>query len=394
MADNASVSSSQGSSNHDEEDAQEVPVYTTAEEAEVARHVSLELYNKGLFQEALPLQVGVLKYITSKHGETAAECGLAYLDYGLTLLAIIQGQDAEAAMIAGEANDDDLELCFVNLDAARVCFEKAEAKAPSDELVQLRLAEVHDALAQLLLEQDNTEGAIGEFENVLLILRNNLSSDADPKKHKKIVGTLFSIGNALLGEQDYEGAVKRLEETLAAINAAPSGAIDAQLKTEVESILAEARELQSKPEEMDAIREEIRELFPDEKSQIPDPEEFEKQQKPANEFIVPMPVEFAGASRSVPLSLMTPIAPEDGHSNSISMFPRQVLHSGESSQHRGVGAGASAPSSGAINVNVPIKKKEKPTAAVTMPPPSGSPAKAERSSQGTSALPEKRVRLE
>lgn len=326
----SSASSEEGeehseSSSLSEENTDDSPVFTTDEEADTARKEGLGFYNTGKYDDALKLQCGVLKYKATKFGDLDPQCALYYLDYGMTLLAVIQSRDSEAAMLNSEEDEKDISLCFVILDAARICYEKQEKSgattALDGTLLWLRLAETHDALAQVQMERDDEEAAAREFEFAL-----SLRQAAPHPDSKLIAATLFSIGSCHLRSSKYPEAIATFNKALE-----HRAALDAALVEEINGYLEEAKELEARGG-IEDLKEEIHACFPDEASQVHDPAEVLGQPAedgmhaaPASAFVTPLPPELRAAGvHSVSMSLMNAVPLADaGHSNSISFLPIQ-----------------------------------------------------------------------
>lgn len=343
--------------------------FTTDEEALAGRQVGLQMYNEEKYEAALAPQVAVLKYFTKKFGQSNKHCGIYYLDYGLTLLAIIQGIAGAAEDVAlVSVDDDDAETCFINLDMARVCFEKAEADDEEDVEVQRRLAEVHDALAQFALEQDDSQTALVEFETSILTLRNLPGSAADdPKTVNLITSTMFNSARCFMQETDFAGAIKKLEELLEYARAANSKnpkVVSDELLDEVAEWLAECKD-NCENKTFEATREAIKELYPAE--EVPSPAEIlePSSDHPKNPYLSAIPEGDLGIMMSNSMGhggnslLLTPVPynGEGSNSTSRSMFPNQ----GTGERSRSFSA-----SNGPVNIAV-VRKKAKKTPATEEP---------------------------
>lgn len=275
-----------------------VTAVTSDEVAHERRIESLREYNQGHFETALGMQFDILTYFTSTYGQVHPKCGVAYLDYGTTLLALIQSQDPGAAALRSNAavddtsdgangdgastgsggpptvgDDEDLETCYVNLETARLCFERAETadEAAGVDLmaIHLRQAEVHDSLAQLHIERDDESTALSEFELALALRKEHL-----PQNDRLIIATMYSMAMCYMREENYDSAEALLKDILVVVEECKGGpgAIDAGLVEEMRQNLVDITDIRHQGG-MGRIREEIRQQFVDESSQIKDPED-------------------------------------------------------------------------------------------------------------------------
>ena len=337
-------------SSSSEGDAEEVPEvlkeFATEEAALEGRKEGLKLFNEGKFEDALEYQAGVCKFFSQKYGDIHPKSALPYLDYGMTILNMIQHADSEESVLGAltGAKNDDVESCLMNLDCARLGFEKAEAENPNDVEIQMRLLECHDAMGSLQIEADQEAEAIKEFQAVLLI------NNALPKPNLRMnCATNFSMGQCYLRLNQYAEAQKAFKAAIKFGKTEGSGIDDAMI-AEIQEQLEEAVELEKRGG-IEDIKAEIRKQFPDEDSQVAAPDTVLKEieqsiaAKPSA-FVTPLPSELKGnasVSRSIPVGLTASIAPRET-SNSISFI--QPPSDGP------------IPFSGNVNI-VPVKKKPK-----------------------------------
>lgn len=365
---------SHSSSDDDEAEEEEVDItFANDEEANAARQVGLVLYNQAKYEEALDAQYAVVRHFTSKYGSLHPQCGLYYLDYGLSQLRVIQSRDSSAAALA-PLDQEGLETCFMNLDAARLCFEKMEnQRGLSDseqEEVQLRLAETRNAIAQVNIEQEDYDKALKEYEMEVLIYR----SLTNPQP-RKLVSALYGIAECYMKECDFEQAEVWYNKILEEV-ASTEGQFDAELISELEQLRDEAKNM--KGGNYATIQEMVRQQFL--------PEEVEDQvlqdvlaggddgkaggqsaagaSSSTNPFLSAVPLTESGSlgfgtGASGPSSgnLLVHAAPVNGeqsNSQSISLFRPQ-------------GHSRSSTAEPVVNQHVAVKKKPKaaPAAATT-----------------------------
>lgn len=304
-----------------EEDADEIEVtFQNDDEANAARLVGLKFYNDGQYSEALDVQYAVVRYFTTKYGLTNAHCGLYYLDYGLSQLRVIQSRDSSSAAVAPLDNES-LETCFINLDTARVCFEKEEKDAggTDDEEVQIQLAEVRNAIAQVHVEQEDFDKALQEYENEIIIYRS-LSKTPQPRK---LVSAMYGLADCYMKECDFGEAELRFQAVIDEIAALPPGTIDEALVQELADLRDEAKEM--KNGKFKAVQELVRQQFLPEDQEVPPPHEVlgnqPEQVQHSNPFFSSLPGGEGGSMRSIPLALTSPLPPrENSNSQSVSHF--------------------------------------------------------------------------
>lgn len=340
--------------------------YTTEEEALAGRQLGLRMYNEFKFEAALAPQVAVLKFFTKKHGQSSKHCGVYYLDYGLSLLSVIQGVTSAEDAALRSIDEEDAETCFVNLDMARVCFEKAEGDDETDVAVQRQLADVHDALAQFALEQDNSQAALVEFEHSIHVLMNlpNNASD-EPKTINQITSIMFNSARCFIQEADFPGATKKLQDLLEfseSSNKKFPDVVPKDLLEEVRECLDECKD-NCDNKTFEATRDAIKELYPGEDQEVPSPAEVLEapSAQPKNPYLSAIPDGGLGLMCSNSMGqggnslLLTPVPynGEGSNSTSRSMFPTQ----GYGERSRSFSA-----SNGPVNIAV-VRKKAKKTPA-------------------------------
>eukprot|EP00758_Cryptobia_borreli_P020088 Tbor_TRINITY_DN9503_c0_g1::TRINITY_DN9503_c0_g1_i1::g.15690::m.15690 len=344
--------------------ADEEIVFTTEEEAQAGRQLGLKLFNDGMYEEALAPQVAVIVYYTSKYGESHASCGIYYLDYGITLLSIIQGKttgsetgvDAAAQAALTAIDSEDAELCFLNLELARVCFEKAERADESDVEVQCRLAEVHDALAQFALEQDDSSAALAEFQTALITLQSLPGNASEEVKNQNACASaMFNIARCYIQEADFVNGAEKLKELLeyvSAVNLKNPGTISEDMKEEIQLFYDECKE-DCNSKTFYKAQQAIQELYPDEKQEVPDPSEVLDKSNPYLSVLpgcTDNPTSVSGHSLMV-----TPVpyssVGEVSNSVSRSIFPTQGT--GDRSKK------SISNSEGPVNIVVAVKKNSK-----------------------------------
>lgn len=290
------------------------------EDAKQLRQEALKFYNKGEYDDAMKLQYPLVRYAVRHHdGVTDPRNGIYFLDYGLTQLRLLQTTSSMDDVFSEEKRNEaekDMEACFINLDVARVCFQKQinaledeeeineekrddkeSSMAKEDRVsrriqMELTLAEVHNALAQLLVEKGDYAAALKEYDTEMFIYNcleeeygngngketeriftaeptaadttditkeEDAKDEAKPKGEQKetqialssfvappgrIVACLYGAADCYLKEADFEGAEKRLQSALELIRERyPPPIIDQALVEELEDWLAEAREM-------------------------------------------------------------------------------------------------------------------------------------------------------
>ncbi|CAD2212932.1 hypothetical protein ADEAN_000036800 [Angomonas deanei] len=311
---NHNNSDSEESSNEEEEE-DPLSFFPTPEAVTAARTTALQYYNQQEYEKSCALQAKIAQYVSKKFGPTFYQNGIYFLDYGLSQLRLIALQNAnntdflKHAMKISQNNnsenenndeeEEDMETCFINLEVARVCFENEEKQIEdgvhgaletlndekNEELKkkyitnQTYLAEVHNALGQLHNEKEDSEAALQEYELENMIYKNlqelfgNTIVDGG-----KLVSVRYSMAQCYLQEADFDGAVRRLEETISEaekINAENSEnhKINPVLLNEIKEQLSDAKEMANGT--FEAIKKQIEEQFcVEQMSQIPSAEEF------------------------------------------------------------------------------------------------------------------------
>lgn len=346
--------------------------YTTEEEATAGRQKGIDYFNKGELEEALNVQAAVLEFFTGKYGENSAKMGLYYLDYGLSLLELIQGNNrpAEAAALKG-VDEEDAECCFNTLELARVCLEKQEVEEGESEDLTYRIAEVHGAIAQLELEKDSYASAMQEFEHTLLLLRSITPTTPESvTRHSKALATaLFNCALCFMQEEDFAGAATEFKACLDFIATVPPGTIAADLIEDVNAYYLDAVDNRDN-KTLAKAKESIQELFPDEKQGVM-VEEVVKAEA-ANPYLSEMP--GGGSDRGHTSSLlMTNLIPIPGRecSNSTSRSAFPIQGTGERSRS------SFSVSNGPVNIAVARKKEKKPAEVPAAGEPDAKKARAE-----------------
>lgn len=333
---------SQSSSSSD--DAAPAPFATRAD-ADAARTAGVKLFNEGNIDGAIAMQERVLGFFTTTFGEMAPECGIPYLDYGVSLLAAIQAIANDDAVLAGngvenEELEEDLRACFETIELAKLCFQKGvdalaekvekakngseEKKKAEEELAasELRLAEAFQTAGDFCMESDDEEGAIEAFGEALELREKHL-----PESHKLILSLHFSIAKAYADLQIYEQATAELEKAIAkAESAAPSnnnGNSDPQIVTALKEALEDIKQLE-KAGGLEAVRKEVEEMFPNEQGDVDQPLGAATNGSVANRKIYGEVPKDSGNEDSLQLAadVVIPFLPTDA-SNSMSHFPSQ-----------------------------------------------------------------------
>lgn len=379
-SDEATESDADGSGSSNDGESSDDFHFNTDEEAEATRQIGLKAYNESRFEDALDEQYRVVRYFSNKYGATSAKCGMYFLDYGLSQLRMLQSQTSVDDVLRPR-DEEAMEACFINLDVARVCFQKLEVERGEDDVaVQLQLAEVHNAIAQLNIEKEDYDGALREYEAELLIYR--CLQDAAPSPSEKlsvvpagrVIGVLYGIADCFLKEADFSGATERLKATLAEVELYPEGTIDATLLEDLQERLIDAQEMQSGM--YAEIQEAIQKQFaPEAVEQVPSPQEFyavDKDKKHPFLSAIPGAANDDGREASylsMPMSTSGHCLATNEHSNSqsVSLFPPQGSRSG-------------TPGTSGLVQHVAVRKK---------------PKKADDASASSSQQPEaKKVRIE
>lgn len=331
--------SNDGEAAEEEEEEEEVDEdanfqFPTDEEAEAQRQVGLTAYNEGRYDDALDVQYRVVRHFSNKYGSTSAKCGKYFLDYGLSQLRLLQGQTTVDDVLQPR-DEDALMTCYVNLEVARVCYQKLEAETGDEDVeVELALAEVHNALAQLSAEKEDYDAALREYEAELLLYRCLQDAAAAEAKLTvvppgRVIAVLYGIADCFMKEGDFEGAEERLQATLSEVALYPAGTISDALVTELHELVAEAQEM--KGGKFLEIQDAIKHQFAAEAEQIPTPQEFFSiDTEGKHPFLSAVP----GASGdevgdhsylSMPMSASGQALALNEHSNSqsVSLFPPQ-----------------------------------------------------------------------
>ncbi|EAN79982.1 hypothetical protein, conserved [Trypanosoma brucei brucei TREU927] len=323
QAEGTEASSSE--SNCSSESSEEIVPFNSEEEAVAMRAVGLELFNKHNYEEALDVQYRIVRYFENKYGATYPECGIYFLDYGLSQLRMIQSASSMEAAL-DPLDHDALEACFTNLDVARVCFQKQErSRGENDVEVQLRLAEVHNAIAQVQVEREAYEEALKEYESELFIYRYLEQEIPASLPYGRLAAVLYEIADCYMKEGDFEGAEERFIKAIEEIEKFPEGKVDPKLVEQMRELLEDAREM--KDGRFKEIQEFIQEQFAvNETERLPTAHEFygdvDEQQHP---FVSRLPNDGECSALSMPQSNTNPVQwSEHSNSMSLSLFPSQV----------------------------------------------------------------------
>ncbi len=372
------------SSDSDNDQQQGPPPIQTLEEALNTRQVALQLYNKNLFEQALAFQMRVLEFYTKQYGDIALECGLPYLDYSVTLLTLIQTgtSDVDAALAGNneetkEQLEEDLALCYENLDASRVCFEKGIEKLKKEEVIseetmkqildaQKRLAEVHDNMGDYFMEVDDEESAIASYNNAI-----EIREKAD-SKNPAIISGYYRVGKAYYRLQLFADALKQYQK---AVELAEAANVEAELLNELKDSVTDCEET-IKQGGFVGVREEVEQMFPSdaETDNMMDASSASQQNKnnnkasPGNknkgqnrllEVITKDPLED---SMQLAPDVVIPYLPTDA-SNSMSHFPSQghsKASAGHQNNNNNNNSSVKKPNSAnnTVNTNVVVRRKQ------------------------------------
>ncbi|ESL07327.1 hypothetical protein TRSC58_04985 [Trypanosoma rangeli SC58] len=312
----------------DEEQEEAVP-FATDEEANEARAVGLFHYNKHHYEDALDIQYRVVRHFEKKYGATAPICGVYFLDYGLSQLRVLQSKSTVEAALQ-PLDQDALESCFINLDVARVCFQKQEEERGEEEIeVQLRLAEVHNSIAQLHVEREDFDSALKEYESELLTYRFIQQVAPQSLPYRSLAAVLYGIADCYMKEGDFEGAEERFTAALDELATFPAGAIPVELVKELEELREDAREM--KGGKYKELQECIQAQFAvKEAEELPTAQEFygedaeDERNRKNNPYVTRLPAESEYSALSMPQSLTNPVQwNEHSNSMSLSLFPPQ-----------------------------------------------------------------------
>jgi tetratricopeptide (TPR) repeat protein len=380
-------------------DATNPSVFTVTTEAGAneARTKALVLMDQLLFEAALELLGAVLAYRCSRHGELHPTTGVAYLDYGLALLGLLQSADPEnaaladnvdrgelrqAALASGDADptlglpdEEDYEVCFQNLDAARVCFERADAALAQGETdpdrtggmdkqtARRRLAEAHDTLGQFHEEHESELEAIDSFKRALELFRT--PEAGLPPHHLRIIATLRSLSRVYVSVGVAQDAVPVLREAVELLRAGGVDREDPEAFQDAVEALEDTERVVAQGG-MQAVTAEIKELL--------QPEEAESQVQAVttavaaasrgNGLFAPMTGATGEAHTSGGASLMlapgvaVPLLTVGEASNSISLFPQQGGRASSATAH-----------GGPVHTNVAVRRKVRPADSASQPLP-------------------------
>ncbi|RNF23782.1 uncharacterized protein Tco025E_02755 [Trypanosoma conorhini] len=318
------------SASSEEEQEEEAAPFATDEEANEARAVGLSHYNRQRYEDALDIQYRVVRHFEKKYGATAPICGVYFLDYGLSQLRVLQSKSTVEAALQ-PLDQDALEACFINLDVARVCFQKQEEQRGEGDIeVQLRLAEVHDSIAQLHVEREDFDSALKEYESELLTYRFIQQEAPQSLPYRSLAAVLYGIADCYMKEGDFEGAEERFTAALEELATFPAGAVPAELVKELEELREDAREM--KGGKYKELQECIQAQFAVKEAEaLPTAQEFygedaeDEESRKNHPYVSRLPAESEYSALSMPQSLTNPVQwNEHSNSMSLSLFPPQV----------------------------------------------------------------------
>ncbi|KAG8348836.1 hypothetical protein ERJ75_001360900 [Trypanosoma vivax] len=320
------VSSYHEESSASEGESEELVPFASDEEAIALRATAVKLYNERRYEAALDIQYRIVRHFESKYGATSPKCGLYFLDYGLSQLRMLQSVSSMEAALQ-PLDQEALEACFINLDVARVCFQKLEAERGEEDVeVQLFLAEVHSAIGQLNVEREDFDGALKEYESELLTYRFLQQEKPSEVPHGRLAAVLYSIADCYMKEGDFEGAEERFSSAIEEIEKFPAGAVAPSLIEELRELLEDARQM--KGGRYKKIQESIQAQFAvKEAEEQPTANEFygEIEGEHPHPYVSVLPNDGECSALSMPQSTIRPIQwNEHSNSMSLSLFPSQV----------------------------------------------------------------------
>ena len=154
-----------------------------------------------------------------------------------------EGEEGE-----GDDNEDpsDLQLAWENLDTARLLYSAANGRGDHSEA----LGQVYVKLGQVLLEEEQFEGALGDFNEAL-----RLFSALSPVPHRRIAGLLHDAALALQQLGRPADALSRFGEAIAACRRRLD---ELRAVSSVGQVSSEAAEIAATIEDMRAREEELR----------------------------------------------------------------------------------------------------------------------------------------
>jgi len=237
------------------------------------------------------------------YGDSSLECAPAYYMYGAALLCKAQedatplggpaapragaagaaagapapaGASAAAAAAAAEEEVDgsdeegeegeeqdmsDLQLAYENLDTARLVYSAAVAAGEGGH--EEALAQVHLKLGQVLLEEEQWEAGLTEFDAAHLLFNRLI-----PPPHRRIAGLLYEASVALEALQRPAEALARMREAIRSARAradelrmgdAAAGAQEAaELARTLEELGGRAEELEESCQEQARMKDALR----------------------------------------------------------------------------------------------------------------------------------------
>nr|CCC95604.1 unnamed protein product [Trypanosoma congolense IL3000] len=289
------------------------------------RATGIKFYNERNYEEAIAVQYRIVRHFERKYKATSPVCGPYFLDYGLTQLRMLQSTcSVEAAF--QPIDQEAFEACFTNLEVARVCFLKQEKERGEEDVeVQLHLAEVHNAIAELQSEREDINESLKEYESELLIYRFLQEKVPSAVPYGRLAAVLYSIAECYMREGDFDGAEERFVEAIDEIQKFPEGSINPALLTELNELLEDARNM--KGGRYKALQDSILEQFSaNEADQLPTAEEFfGETDKEKHPFVSQLPNDGEYSALSMPQSVTHPMNwSEHSNSMSLSLFPSQI----------------------------------------------------------------------
>ncbi|KAH9598225.1 hypothetical protein LSM04_007866 [Trypanosoma melophagium] len=329
----------------EDEDDEDIALFASDEEALAARAVGLKHYNEHRYEDALDIQYRVLRHFEKNNGATSPICGPYFLDYGLSQLRLLQSRSSVEAALE-PLDQEALKTCFINLDVARVCFQKQEQQRGEEDVeTQLSLAEVHNAIAQLHVEREDFDSALKEYESELLTYRFIQQEQPALVPHGRLAAVLYGMADCYMKEGDFEEAERRFTIAIAEIEKFPAGTIADELVAELRELREDAAAM--KGGKYRELRECIQAQFAAKEAEmLPTAQEFygggiatttttadgegkEKeppsQQTKQHPYLSHLPGDSEYSALSMPQSLTNPIQwNEHSNSMSLSLFPPQV----------------------------------------------------------------------
>ncbi|XP_015903836.1 protein HGV2 isoform X2 [Parasteatoda tepidariorum] len=152
-----------------------------------------------------------------------------------------------------EAEDDDLELAWNILEAAKSIFMR---QGEENKEAQLKVAEILQLLAETSLETDNYPQAISDLKSCLSIQEKHLAPDDRILAH-----TYYQLGLAYMLQKMYDGAIENFVKTKKLFELRKENLKNTPVSETVGGF--EAAERQKELEEIDGIITDIKEKIED-----------------------------------------------------------------------------------------------------------------------------------